>query len=195
VESRARIALGRKALALFIPSAVIVTALCGLAYLEVQQALRSGANDPQYQIATDAAARLDAGAGPSSVVETAQRVDLATSLATFVIVFDRNHAILATNASLDGGGPEPPSGVLDAATPGEPNVVTWQPRAGVRVASVTAAWKGGTVLVGRSLRLVEERETSAELIAGLSWIASLLALAVASLVAARLWPGAPSQPA
>jgi len=40
---RARIALGRRALAFFLPAAVLATALCGLVYVEVQQGLRSGA--------------------------------------------------------------------------------------------------------------------------------------------------------
>ena len=183
--------MGRRALAFFLPAAVLATALCGLVYVEVQQELRSGANHPQYQLATDAAARLDAGAAPASVVDSTRDVDLAASLAPFMIVFDRNRSILATDATLDGGSPAPPQGVLDAAGPSDPNLVTWQPRTAVRMATVTVAWSGGTVVAGRSLRLVEDRETNAELIAGLVWLASLLALAAASLAAARLWPAGP----
>jgi hypothetical protein len=92
----------RRALAFFLPVAVLVTALCGLVYLEVQQDLRSGANDPQYQLATDAATRLDGGTAPSSVVDSTPGVDLAT------------------DATLDGGRPAPPDGVLDAAGPSDP---------------------------------------------------------------------------
>jgi hypothetical protein len=106
----ARITLGRRALAFFVPAAVLATALCGLVYVEVQQSLRSGANDPQYQMATDAAAQLDEGAVPASVVGSGRVVDLATSLAPFVILFDRNHSILATNATLNGAQPAPPHG-------------------------------------------------------------------------------------
>ena len=182
-------ALSRRSLAFFLPAAVLATLACGLVYAEVQQGLRSSANDPQYQLATDAAAKLDAGASPASVVGSSADVDLAASLAPFVIVFDRKHSILATNATLDGGRPAPPDGVLDAASSGS-DTVTWQPRAGVRIAAVAVAWNGGTVVSGRSLRLVEDRETNAELIAGLAWIVSLVALAAAALVAARLWPAA-----
>jgi hypothetical protein len=78
--------------------------------------------------------------------------------------------------------------VLDAVRPGSPNAVTWQPREAVRIATVTVTWKGGTVLAGRSLRLVEQRETTAELIAGAAWLATLAALAAASVFAAWLWP-------
>lgn len=182
----------RRAVAIFLPLAVLATLTCGLVYGEVQQALRSGANDPQFQLAEDAAARLDAGGTAASVVEAGRTVDPATSLATFEIVFDGDHSVLATNATLDGGSsasgsPAPPVGVLDAARPGSPNAVTWQPRDGVRIAAVVVAWRGGTVLVGRSLSRVEQLEFNAELIAGAAWLAMLVALAAASLAAAWLW--------
>jgi hypothetical protein len=41
----------------WLPIAVVTAAFCGLAYLTVQQSLRQGANDPQIQMAEDAAAR------------------------------------------------------------------------------------------------------------------------------------------
>ena len=178
----------KRALAFFLPVAVLATLACGLVYLEVQQDQRSGANDPQYQLAQDAAVRLEAGAGPSGVVDTGVAVDPSTSLAPFVIVFDAGHSVLAANATLDGGVPVPPAGVLDAARKGSPNAITWQPRAGVRIATVTVAWLGGFVLAGRSLARVEEQERNAELLAGAAWIFALGALAAASLVAACLWP-------
>lgn len=178
----------RRALAFFLPLAVLATLACGLVYIEVQQELRSGANDPQFQLAQDAAVRLDAGVAPGAVVSAVETVDPASSLAPFVIVFDSNHAVLATDATLDGGSPTPPPGVLDAARPGSPSAVTWQPRTGVRIAAVTVAWKGGFVLSGRSLQRVEVQEWNAELIAGAAWLAMLAALALASLAAAWLWP-------
>ena len=61
----------RRMIAVFrvwLPFAVIVTAFCGLAYVTVQQALRQGANDPQIQMAEDAAAALDGGAGVDAIV-------------------------------------------------------------------------------------------------------------------------------
>ena len=182
--------LVRRAAAIFLPVAVLATALCGLVYLEVQQGLRSSANDPQYQLAEDAAARLDGGAAPNSVVDSANPVDLADGLGTFLIVFDTSHAVVATSATLDGGSPAPPKAVLDAARAGSPSAVTWQPREGVRVAAVTVAWKGGFVLAGRSLRRVEQQESNAELIAGAAWSCALVALALASFAAAWLWPRA-----
>ena len=178
----------RRAVAIFLPLAVLATLSCGLVYAEVQQALRSGANDPQYQMAEDAASRLDAGARAADLVDTSATVDAATSLAPFTIIFDSAGRVLASDVRLDGGQPVPPGGVLSAATPGSPNAVTWQPRAGVRIASVTVAWSGGTVLVGRSLRRVEDQEWNSELIAGAAWLVALVALAIAAIVAAWVWP-------
>lgn len=173
----------RRALAVFLPLAVLATLTCGLVYTAVQQDLRMGANDPQVQLAEDAARALDAGAQPATLVGST-KVDVATSLAPFVVIYDTSGVVLATDGRLDGHDPVPPLGVLDAARADPPNNVTWQPRAGVRIASVTVPWSGGTVLAGRSLREVERREDSILLIAAAAWLVMLVALGVAALVAA-----------
>jgi hypothetical protein len=177
----------RRALACFLPLAVLATLTCGLAYALVQQDLRSGANDPQIQMAEDAALALDAGAQPMSLVG-ASNVDIAESLAPFLVVFDRSGAVLATDGQLDGHAPLPPLGMLEAAQASGSNRVTWQPRQGVRIATVSVRWSGGTVMAGRSLREVEIREDAALQIALAAWLVMLASLAVAALVAARLWP-------
>ena len=182
----------RRAIALFLVPAVLATLAAGLVFVTTQQVLRLGANDPQLQLAEDAAAALDAGATPDVVVGAA-KVDVATSLAPFVVVFDAAGHALATDGALDGAAPVPPSGVLASAAAGTPNMVTWQPRAGVRVATVTVRWKGGTVFAGRSLREVERRVDLVLVLCGGAWAATVVALVVASLVAARLWPGSPSE--
>ncbi len=177
----------RRALAFFVPSIVLAALACGLVYAAVQQDLRMGANDPQLQMAEDAARGLDAGAQPPALVG-ATKVDVAVSLAPFLAVYDLSGKVLATDGSLDGHDPVPPAGVLEAARADPPNMVTWQPRAGVRIASVTVPWSGGTVLAGRSLREVERREDQVLLLAVAAGLVMLVALAVASLIAARLWP-------
>jgi hypothetical protein len=176
-----------RAIALFLPVAVLATLGCGLVYVGVQQDLRSGANDPQLQLAEDAARALDAGAEPASIVGGTE-VDVAQSLAPFVVVFDLAGHVLATDGQLDGHDPVPPLGVLDAARAHSPNVLTWQPRPGVRVATAAVPWQGGTVLAGRSLREVERREDQLLLTVAAVWLAMLVALAATALVAAWLWP-------
>jgi hypothetical protein len=173
------------AAALFLPCAAVVAVACGVAYVEVQQDLRSNANDPQIQLAEDAAVRLNAGAKPADVVPGGS-VDVATSLAPFITIDDASGHVLATSGTLDGQPPAPPGGVLDAARTTGRDVVTWQPRPGVRVALVAVPWRDGVVLAGRSLRLVEQREDNALLIAVAAGITGLAALGAASLVGAGL---------
>jgi hypothetical protein len=177
----------RRALAFFLPVSVLATLCCGLMYAADQQNLRSGANDPQIQMAQDAAGALDAGAQPTSLVSVG-RVDVAHSLAPFLVVFDSSGKVLATDGQLDGHDPIPPSGVLASAANNPPDIVTWQPRSGVRIAAVVVPWQGGSVLAGRSLAQVEIRESNALLIALAAWLAMLVALGLASLAAAWLWP-------
>jgi hypothetical protein len=180
----------RRALAFFLPVAVLATLCCGLVYAAVQQDLRMGANEPQVQMAEDAARAVDAGAQPSSLVGPS-KVDVAVSLTPFVAIYDTSGSVLATDGVLDGHDPVPPLGVLEAARQDSPNRVTWEPRDGVRVATVTVPWTGGTVMSGRSLREVERQEDNILLITAAAWVAMLIALAVAAVVASLMWPAAP----
>jgi hypothetical protein len=180
----------RRALVLVLPGAVLATLICGLAYALIQYDLRSGANDPQYQLAEDGAAALDGGSAPAMLVDPVT-VDVSTALAPFVAVYDVNGTPLASDGRLDGQIPTPPTGVFASARQNPPDVVTWQPRAGVRIAVVVVPWRNGFVLAGRSLRLVEEREDQALRLAALGWLGSLLGLGVVCLVAALVWPDRP----
>jgi hypothetical protein len=168
------------------PFAVVITAAAGLAFGLDQQALRSGANDPQVQLAEDAAARLDAGATASEVVaSTATPVDIARSLAPFVIVYDVGDKPLASSGQLDGAIPVPPHGVTASARTSE-DKVTWQPRSGVRIAAVVVAYRGGAVVAGRSLRVVEQRADDALGITAALWLIAMVLTWLAILCAAVL---------
>jgi hypothetical protein len=177
----------RLALLVFLPLAVVATGLAGLVYLVAQQDGRWLANEPQVQLAEDAAARLDAGGRAQDQVGR-EPVDIGRSLAPFVIVYGISGDILATDGVLDGLPPVVPEGVLATTRNSGRDAVTWQPRAGVRVATVCVAWSGGTVLAGRSLRQVEEHAATLLALVGGGWLITLVALAVAAGVVARLWP-------
>lgn len=96
----------------WLPLAVVTTALCRLVYLAVQQSLRWGANDPQIQMAEDAADTLSAGRTPESVLPAAS-IDVARSLAPFMIVYNDSGETLASSGLLHGQTPVLPAGVLD----------------------------------------------------------------------------------
>ncbi len=182
----------------WVPFAVVVTMVAGLAYGLDQQNLRSGANDPQIQLAEDAAARLDAGATATAVVaSSATRVDIARSLAPFVIVYDLRDQPMASSGELDGAVPVPPQGVTLSARTSEDRV-TWQPRSGVRIAAVVVGYRGGAVLAGRSLRLVEQRADDALAVTAVLWVAALVLtwLAVVGIaeLTDRLAVAAPRRP-
>ena len=187
----------RRAVALWLPAAVGATLVAGLTYVSVQQSYRQSANDPQLQLAEDAAARLSSGDAPAAVVGDSQ-VDVATSLAPFVVVYGPDGQVLAASGSLDGQAPTPPAGVLQAARDSGSNMVTWEPRDGVRQAVEVVPWSSssgsGTVLAGRSLREVERRVDDLTLMVGLGWIVTLLGIAVAALLGSWLWGKEPPAP-
>ena len=175
----------RRAFAFFLPAAAVLTVACLLHAVGLQQVLRQGADDPQTQIAEDAARALNAGAVPATLVTTS-KVDVALSLAPFMAVYDRSGAVLATDGTLDGSAPRPPIGVIETARSAGIDKVTWQPRPGVRIATVVVPWSGGTVLAGRSLRIVEERVSQLRVLVVVAWLAGLIVAAAASVVAARI---------
>ena len=159
---------------LWLPIAVLATALTGFTYLAVQQSYRNNADDPQVQLAEDGASRLDAG-DPVSDVVTGDPVNLATSLAPFVIVYDAHNAVIDGTGVLQGAQPTPPAGVLDTARSAGRNRVTWQPARGVRIASVSVVTRDGrVVLAGRSLREAERHVDDLGKIALLAWAVTLM---------------------
>ena len=165
---------------IWVPLAVAVSALSLLVYVGVQQTYRQSLNDPQLQLAEDGAARLSAGASPESVAGS-PTVDADKSLAPFVIVVGADDAVLASSVALDGSAPRPPIGVLDTARVKGTDTVTWEPRTGVRIASVSVAATGGRVVVaGRNMRAVEARIDQFGQPALLAWLATLAATLVAT---------------
>jgi hypothetical protein len=84
----------------WLPIAITIVGLGGLTYAAVQHSLRLGANDPQIQLAEDAAAKLASGADPSGVVP-GPAVDAHASLAPFMIVFDSNGQVVASSGQIN----------------------------------------------------------------------------------------------
>ena len=153
----------------------LTTFVAGTGYLISQQVLRMSANDPQIQLAEDAAQRLAAGENATRVVPE-RSVDMANSLASFVIVYDDSGRPLASSAQLDGSVPTLPKGVFDFVRTNRQERVTWQPRSGVRIASVVNRTSNGFVVAGRNMREVEIREALVFKLAATGWFFANLAL-------------------
>ncbi len=162
----------------WLPLAVAITAFCALVYLAVQQAQRADANDPQIQMAEDAAAALNGGATFASVVPKGS-AEMSNSLAPFLIVYDRDGRPAAGSGLLDGQLPDYLKGALDSASQSGENRVTWQPNPDVRIASVVVPYGNGFVVAGRSLREVEKRESMTEVYAAATWVLTLIATFIA----------------
>ena len=151
---------------------MIVTVLCGLIYVTVQQSHRSGANDPQLQIALDL----------KNAIETNQSVgkwmpgdsmEISNSLSVFETLYNKNGEPLQSTGFLQGQAPRPPKGVFDFTMKHKEDVLTWQPRGGVRLAMVIESVNSpsiGFVAVGRSLREVEKRESALVTMVGVAWL-------------------------
>jgi hypothetical protein len=160
----------------WLPLAAAVTLLSGMVYIAVQQELRISANDPQIQLAEDGARALAEQQPPDSIVPPG-KVDIAQSLAPYLIVFDSQGSPVASNAVLHGVIPDIPKGVLDYTRTHGEDRVTFMPEAGVRSATVIVSvngGQGGFVLAGRSLREVEKRIDQLTQQVGAIWLAAML---------------------
>jgi hypothetical protein len=161
----------------WLPLAAVSVVLCGLVCLTVQQVLRQDANDPQIQMAEDAASAAASGAAVESLLP-AGRVDVGRSLAPFMIFYDDAGTVVASSGFLHDQAPLPPEGVLDFVRANGEHRVSWQPESGVRIAAVIVRHRGtesGYVLAGRSLREVERRKDLIAMYAGIALIACLAA--------------------
>ena len=158
--------------------ASVVTLLCLIVYGAVQQTFRQSANDLQYQLAQDAVNAINKGADPKLLTGT-QRLDLASTLSPYVLIYDANGNAFGSNITLNGQIPKPPAGALNEARKNSINSVTWQPRPGIRQAAVMmAAQRGYLVVVGRSLQNTEEHIYRLGILVLFGWAVSLVAMLV-----------------
>ncbi len=175
----------------FLPLAVVITLFSGTVYVAVQQVLRQSANDPQIQMAEDAASALASGKAVESVMPTPV-VDIAVSLAPFLVVYDDAGKPVAASGLLHNQMPDLPPGVFDYVRQKGEDRISWQPEPGVRSAAVVTRAGGsrpGFVMAGRSLREIESRETNMELLVGLGWLGTFLATFIAVSIGEMLVGG------
>ena len=162
----------------WLPLAAALTAVFAFIYLSVQQDLRMGLNDPQIQMAEDAAGALASNQPVDSILPAnTARIDIAKSLAPYLIIYDSSGSPLASAAFLNNQIPIPPAGVFDYTRQHSEDRISWEPAPGVRSAAVIVAvngGQGGFVLAGRGMREVEIRESNLTHLVMLGWLASLV---------------------
>ena len=171
----------------WVPLAVGFTLVGVLVCTMGQQHFRQSANDPQVQIAEDAAAVLERGGAVQSVVPVGT-VDIAHSLAPFVEITDNTGKPIVSSGRLDGQMPQVPVGVFAFARLKGEHRVTWQPRPYVRSALVIVRYEGknpGFVVAGRSLREMESRVVMMTVRIAIAWVVIIIATFLAVLVPER----------
>jgi len=144
-------------------------------YLLFRQTLRSTADATLIQMADEGAVSLSHGQTPDFFI-VKQRIDLATSLSPFTIIYNKKQLPIAANVVLDGVVPTLPTGVLIHADGKKINKVTWQPKNKVRAAIIVIPFSGkqkGYILVGRSLLEVEKQNQIVLVFSLLSWGVSI----------------------
>ena len=173
----------------WLPLALVAVCLTVILSTAVQQSYRMGANDPQIQMAEDAARALEGGHAIDALLP-AVNVDIAAGLSPYLIYYGPDGSPQTGSGLLDGSLPGLPAGVFDVTRKSGEDRISWQPRAGVRSAVVVVAvngGKGGFVMAGRSLREVEKREDNLTLMTGLG-LAGTLAASLLLVAALELLP-------
>ena len=151
---------------------MIITVLCGLIYVTVQQSHRTSANDPQLQIALDLKNAIETNRSTVKWMP-GDTIEISKSLSVFKTFYNRNGEPVQSTGFLDGQLPRIPKTVLDFTERNRENVVTWQPQSGIRLAMVIESVKSpsiGFVAVGRSLKDVEKRESTLVTMVLVAWL-------------------------
>ncbi len=165
----------------WLPLAIAISSICLLVYTSVQQSIRRGANYPQIQIAQDLKDNLNTAKQKEEEVSSSN-IDPSKSLSNFAIIFNDEGHPVASSASLDGRIPIPPQGVFDYVRSKGEDRFTWEPRRGVRIATVVLKYGRGFVLVGRSLKEVESLEDWIFKMVFITWIGTLFITFAATLI-------------
>lgn len=168
----------------FLPLFILITGICGVIALTVQQNYRLSANDPQIQMAEDTGIALSGGQKITDLLST-QKIDIATSIAPFLVIYDNKGLPIAASGTLNNQLPQLPAGIFNYVDQNGEDKVTWQPFPGVRDAIVVVKYvtdQGtGYVMAGRSLREIEKRETQLETQVAIGWGVTILATLITAL--------------
>jgi len=146
------------------------------AYTMVQQSTRLAADDLPLATAQTVKHELENGTTPADVIP-AIKTDLKTDSTVFVTVTDAQQHVLASSATLNGQPSLPPQGTFDYTSRHDTDHFTWQPQAGVRLATRILTYKIGSttgfIVTGRSLSQTESRTDEYGKMALAAWVAVL----------------------
>ena len=138
----------------WIGAALLVCIVFATVFVAITETIKFDANNPQIQLATEAADALNGGKEPTDVVSG--RVNLGSSLAPFTIVYSKTGKAVAGNGYLDGQLPTVPENLLISSDLSGYHAGIWQPRDGLRFATVVTTSSQYYVLSGRSTLEVDQ---------------------------------------
>jgi hypothetical protein len=165
----------------------VITVIFLLIYAAVQQTYRSGANDPQIQMARDIARYLNEGKTIEGIFPV-DSVDISKSLASFAVLYDSKSKPIKSSGFLNGTSPQLPPGVFDFVKSHGEDMVSWQPQHGVRMAMVLAFVQSPNVsfvAVGRSLKEIEIRENNLVSMLSGGWLVCIGIILIHALIQFR----------
>ena len=169
----------------WVTGAALITVAAFLAWLSYGLSLRNGADRQPLRLAAGAAGQLRVRITAGQPVPPV--INMASSPAPFVIVFDAQHHILASSGHLHGHTPRLPAGVLAWVAAHGRDRITWQPVPGLREAAVIVPYGGphpGFVLAAQSLRGISGQQRSLTWSIAIVWLAAV----AISFLMARLLP-------
>ena len=155
---------------------IIITIIFGTLYSSFCYFLRASANDPQIQYAEDSAIKLNEGIDPL-MVNLGAPFDIKQTLGIFTAIYDAEGKPISSNAILNGITPVPSINIFDEVREKGESRMTWEPEKGERFAIVARSFSfennAGFIVIGKSLREIENRQNSIALIILLGWVLSM----------------------
>lgn len=116
----------------------------GCAYISTQQSLRSGADGPAVTAVRQAMVKLENGETPQNALP--EKTDIRTSQTPFVYIYDSDKNLVASSAAYGSESIAYPVSVLSEIDKRGENRVTWQPKTGLRFATVGIQFVGGYII-------------------------------------------------
>jgi hypothetical protein len=169
--------------------AVVTTAIFGAIYVVAQQIERQDANDSPSRLASQIVSELNSGG--TSTLDSGPRIDLTTSLAEFYVVYDETDTAISGTGYVGSDLATLPAGVIDAARASGEDTVSWQPRPGLRFATVAVRSDHFVVVAGQSLAPSESRTDAIGVLVAALW-AVTMALLAAGVALLWLWRRRPA---
>jgi len=160
----------------FIPLLVVISLLSLIVFASGQQILRQSANDPQIAMSEELARALSEGRAVSMMIPSGV-INLENSVSPFVEIFDATGKPISSTARIGEEVPQLPAGMFTYTLTHTEDRMSWQPENGVRIAAVLNYFSGkqeGFVLVGRSLRDTEIRESNLFNQVFLGWLGTVI---------------------